>query len=104
MRLINQSECFKIHQCDCKRCFFLESKYESVWLTFHQLLSLRHKINALDINRHFEESCGCCIDIIEFCNRKDLMVLDTCRLIDIKAFLKTTFEQLEQESAVAVPL
>lgn len=102
MHLLHQSKYFTIYQCDLKRCFYFEMEHKSVWLSFCQLLVLRQKVNEMDLNAHFEEDGNKSgIEILIFCNREHVVILDTYQLIDLKAFMKSTFAIFEHVSEVS---
>lgn len=100
MHLLYQSKYFRICQCDQKRCFLFETENKSVWLSFCQLLALRHKVNAIDLEAHFDDELNKCgLEILMFCNCEHVILLDTYQVIDLKAFMKQTFAILENSSA-----
>lgn len=75
-----------------------------VWLSFCQLLALRCKVNAMDLEAHFDETRNNGgIEILLFCNREHVIILDTYQLIDLKAFMKSAFATFEPAAVPGVP-
>ncbi len=96
MHLLHRSKYFSLYQCDLRRCFYFETKHKFVWLSFCQLLALRQKVNAMDLEAHFDEDRNKSgIEILIFCNREHVILLDTYQLIDLKAFMKAAFVAFE---------
>lgn len=101
MNLLHRSKYFAVYQCDARRCFLFESEHKSVWLSFCQLLALRQKVNAIDLQAHFEEHGNTSgIEILLFCNREHVLILDTYKVIDLKAFVRDAFAFVEQSTLV----
>lgn len=95
MNLLHRSKFFSIYQCDSKRCFLFESEHKSVWLSFCQLLALRQKVNIIDLEAHFTDGGNLSgIEVLMFCNREHVLILDTQTLIDLKACIKNVFFRL----------
>ncbi len=96
MQLLHESTYFKLRQCDLKRCFLFETEHKTVHLTFCQLLGLRKNVRKLDLEAHFdEEQNKSGIDILIFCNREHVLILDTYQIIDLKDFMEEAFAILE---------
>ncbi len=103
MELLYQSKYFAIRQCDQKRCFCFETEYKSVHLSCCQLLALRDKVRSMDLEAHFDEERNRNgIEILTFCNREHLIVLDTYQVIDLKFFMEATFALLQGASVSRV--
>lgn len=92
MYLLYSSRYFSIHQCDSKRCFLFDAGHKTVWLSFCELLTLRQKVNAMDLPAHFDDlknPSG--IEILFFCNTEDVLLLNTHQVIDLKEFMTGVF-------------
>lgn len=104
MNLLHQSYNFASHQCDRDRCFYIDFGKKQVKLTFCQLLSLRHKVQRINLEAHFDgkyNNSG--IEILTLCNREHLFILDTKEIIELKELLRVTFGVLEINSLVTRP-
>ncbi len=101
MNLLYQSYYFSSYQCDRGRCFYIDFGHKEVKFSFCQLLSLRQKLQKIDLNSHFDKELNYNgIEILSLCNREHLFVLDTYQVIDLKQLLKATFGILELNSLV----
>lgn len=101
MNLLYKSYYFASYQCDRNRCFYLDFGHKQIKLTFCQLLSLRQKVQKIDLDSHFDEDLNYHgIEILTLCNREHLFILDTLQVIDLKQLMKTTFGMLELNSLV----
>ena len=102
MNLLYKSYYFASYQCDQSRSFYIDFGHKQVKLSFCQLLSIRQKVQAIDISSHFDKDLNYSgIEILTLCNREHLFVFDTLQIIDLKQLLKTTFGVLELNSLVA---
>jgi len=102
MHLLYESKYFKIKQCDFKRCFVFETENKQVRMTCFQLLALRNKVNSIDLESHFDdEQNRSGLEILVFCNREHLMILNTYQVIDLKTFMATAFAILERHALPA---
>lgn len=96
MNLLHKSKYFAAYQCDSKRCFCFDFGQKPINLSFCQLLALRKKVNAIDLDSHFDGSLNPHgIEILVLCNREHILILDTYQVIDLKELIKTTFAMLE---------
>lgn len=103
MEFLGQSKYFSIKQCDLKRCFCFETEEKSVPLSFCQLIDLRDKVRSIDIETHFDaDQNKHGIEILCFCNRKHLIILDTFQVIDLKTCIATTFTFLRNANILAL--
>lgn len=101
MNLLYQSYFFASYQCDQSRSFYIDFGHKQVKLSFCQLLSMRHKLQAIDISSHFDEDLNYSgIEILTLCNKEHLFIFDTLQVIDLKELLKATFGVLEMNSLV----
>lgn len=92
MNLLHRSKYYTLYQCDVRRCFCFETAHKSAFLSFCQLLALRHQVNQINIEAHFyEDRNKNGLEIICFCNREHLLLLDTYQVIDLKNFIEETF-------------
>ncbi|HET7361843.1 MAG TPA: hypothetical protein VFI78_07915 [Salinimicrobium sp.] len=96
MNLLYKSKYFASYQCDTRRCFYFDFGEESISLSFCQLLALRNKVNAINLESHFNSDLNKHgIEILMLCNREHILILDTLQVIDLKDLLKATFGMLE---------
>ena len=101
MNLLYKSYYFASYQCDKSRSFYLDFGHKQVKLTFCQLLSIRQKVNAINLDSHFDKDMNYNgIEILTLCNREHLFILDTLQVIDLKQLIKATFGMLELNSLV----
>ncbi len=101
MNLLYKSYYFASYQCDQSRSFYIDFGHKQVKLSFCQLLSIRQKVQAIDISSHFDKELNYSgIEILTLCNREHLFVFDTLQIIDLKQLLKATFGVLELNSLV----
>lgn len=105
MNLLHTSKYFAAYQCDAQRCFCFDFGQKPIYLSFCQLLSLRTKVNAIDLESHFDNDLNAHgIEILVLCNREHILILDTYQVIDLKELIKTTFGMLELNTLVASQL
>ena len=101
MNLLYKSYYFASYQCDQSRCFYIDFGHKQVKLSFCQLLSIRQKVQAVDISSHFDKNLNYSgIEILTLCNKEHLFIFDTLEIIDLKQLLKATFGVLELNSLV----
>ncbi len=101
MNLLYKSYNFASYQCDRNRCFYIDFGHKTVKLSFCQLLSLRQKVQKIDLDSHFSKDLNYSgIEILTLCNREHLFILDTVQVIELKELIKTTFGMLELNSMV----
>lgn len=101
MNLLYQSYYFASYQCDQSRCFYVDFGDKKVKLSLCQLLSIRKKVQDIDLEAHFDGNMNYHgMEILSLCNREHLFVLDTLQIIDLKQLLKATFGILELNSLV----
>lgn len=102
MNLLYKSYYFASYQCDKSRSFYLDFGHKQVKLSFCQLLSIRQKVNSINLNSHFDKDMNYNgIEILTLCNREHLFILDTLQVIDLKQLIKATFGMLELNSLVS---
>lgn len=95
MTLLHQSAYFAIYQCERKRCFQFAYSSKRVALTCCQLLALRNRIENMDLEAHFDDQRNPHgLEILTFCNRQHLLLLNTYEVIDLKHLMKATFDKL----------
>lgn len=105
MNLLYTSHFFASYQCDSTRCFRIDFGQKSYRLTFCQLLALRQKVKAIDLDAHFDDtrnSSG--IEILSLCNREHILILETLQVVDLKDLLKATFGVMELNALVSTSL
>lgn len=96
MNLLYKSKYFATYQCDSKRCFYFDFGQKPISISFCQLLALRNKVNAINLEAHFNSDLNKHgIEILMLCNREHILILDTLQVIDLKALLKASFGMLE---------
>ncbi|MGB7842014.1 MAG: hypothetical protein WBL21_04445 [Salinimicrobium sp.] len=101
MNLLYQSYYFASYQCDHDRSFYIDFGNKKIKLSLCQLLSIRKKVQDIDLEAHFNEDLNYHgIEILTLCNREHLFILDTLQVIDLKQLLKATFGMLEVNSLV----
>ena len=101
MNLLYKSYYFSSYQCDHSRSFCIDFGHKQVKLSFCQLLSIRQKVQAIDISSHFDKELNHGgIEILTLCNREHVFVLDTLQVIDLQRLLRATFGVLELNSLV----
>lgn len=102
MNLLYKSYYYSAYQCDRSRCFYIDFEHKRVKLSLCQLLSLRHKVQKINLDSHFDKDLNYHgMEILTFCNREHLFILDTLQIIDLKQLLKGTFGMLELHSIVS---
>lgn len=102
MNLLYQSKYFSAYQCDARRCFYFDFGRGPVNLSFCQLLSLRNKVNHIDIEAHFDPDMNPSgIEILMLCNGEHILILDTLQVIDLKEFMQSTFGILEMNTSLS---
>lgn len=102
MNLLYKSYYFASYQCDKSRSFYLDFGHKQVKLSFCQLLSIRQKVNSINLDSHFDKDMNYNgIEILTLCNREHLFILDTLQVIDLKQLIKATFGMLELNSLVS---
>src|SRR5699024_4096378 len=105
MELIVHSTYFTLHQCDQQRCFNFQVAHKSATLTFCQLLNLRNRVNAMDLEAHFDsERNPNGLEILTFCNRRHLIVLNTYDVIDLKEMMTAAFSILQGPRVTALAM
>ena len=102
MNLLYKSQYGASYQCDTTRCFYVEFGEKRMKLRFCQLLDLRKKVLAIDISTHFEPDLNPHgLEILTFCNREHLLILDTLQVLELKQLVKDTFGMLELNAIVS---
>lgn len=101
MNLLYQSYYFASYQCDKDRSFYIDFGNKKVKLSLCQLLSIRKKVQDINLEAHFDTELNYHgIEILTLCNREHLFVLDTLQIIDLRQLFKATFGMLELNSLV----
>lgn len=95
--LVCRSKYFAIYQCNLKRCFCLQTAHRSIHLSLCQLLAFREKVKKIDLNAHFyAEKNPSGLEVLLFCNREHVLILDTYQVIDLKKLIYMAFKNLSQ--------
>ncbi len=95
MTLLYQSAYFAIYQCERSRRFRFVCSSKRVELTCCQLLALRTRVVNIDLDAHFDNARNPRgLEILTFCNRQHLLLLNTYEVIDLKRLMKATFDKL----------
>lgn len=100
MNLLYQSDNFACYQCDRNRCFFLAYGKQTISLSCCQLLALRQKVNAINIETHFNGHNPSGIEILSLCNREHLLILETLQVLELKELIRASFGFMEINSLV----
>ncbi|NAS30701.1 hypothetical protein GTQ40_06935 [Flavobacteriaceae bacterium R38] len=70
---------------------------KEILLSFCELLGFRNRINAIDINTHFYgDHSG--IEILPLCNLKEVLILETTDVLELKKIIDTIFTPQESET------
>jgi hypothetical protein len=102
MKLLYKSYYFSSYQCDRTRSFYIDFGHKEVKFSFCQLLSLRHKMQKINLDSHFDQDLNKNgIEILTLCNREHLFILNTLQVLDLRQLLKATFGMLELNSLVS---
>ena len=92
MLLLERSTYYSIHQSDTKRVFFVDLGQKVVKLNFCQMLALREKVNAIqldllfdgDINKHG-------FHLLTLCNNEHLFILSIEEVLDLVRLVHNSF-------------
>lgn len=106
MSIIYQSKFYIFYQSDTDRCFYLDFGQKIVRLSFCQLLGLRHKINSISIESHFDSDLNKHgFEILTLCNKEHLFLLNTLEVLDLKELVNNSFFLLDvpTEKIMAIP-
>lgn len=100
MNILFQSKLFSSYQPDKGRHFVIDFPNKSLNLSFCQLLALRHQVNNIDLEAHFNGENIHGMEILVLCNREHIFIFNTLEIIDLKQFVKGTFAMLELNTLV----
>jgi len=68
---------------------------KEILLSFCELLAFRNTINAIDIDAHFyNHHSG--IEIISLCNLKEILILETEDVLELKKIMERIFTSKEE--------
>lgn len=92
MDIICKSEYYIFYQSESERCFYIDFGSKTIPLSLCQLLSLRHKINAIPIEHHFDSTLNKHgFEILQLCNKAHLFILTTLEILDLNYLLDQSF-------------
>lgn len=92
MSIVYQSKFYTFLQSDTDRCFYIDFGQKIVKLSFCQLLGLRHKINSISIEAHFDSDLNKHgFEILTLCNKEHLFLLNTLEVLDLKELVSHSF-------------
>lgn len=92
MSIVYQSKFYTFSQSDTDRCFYIDFGQKTVKLSFCQLLGLRHKINSISIEDHFDSDLNKHgFEILTLCNKEHLFLLNTLEILDLKELVSHSF-------------
>ncbi|PCJ95471.1 MAG: hypothetical protein COA50_09740 [Flavobacteriaceae bacterium] len=95
MTVVYKSKFYTFYQSDQKKCFYIDFGQKLVPLSFCQLLALRQKIITISIENHFyTEHNQHGLEILVFCNKEHLFVLNTFEILDLKELVEVGFSVL----------
>lgn len=95
MERIHSSQYYTFYQSGTERCFYIDFGHKLVRFPFCELLSLRQKVWAVDIESHFDGSNPHGFEILSLCNKEHLFVLNTLEFLDLKDLLTGAFFMLD---------
>ncbi|WP_072986618.1 hypothetical protein [Pseudozobellia thermophila] len=96
MERIHSSRYYTFYQSDTERCFYIDFGHKLVRFTFCELLSLRQKVWAIDIESHFDDEVNPHgLEILSLCNKEHLFILNTLEVLDLKDLLTGAFFMLD---------
>ena len=76
--------------------YILRFHSKHIELSFCELLVFRTKINSIDICAHFYDNHKG-IEIISLCNLKEILILETTDVLELKKVLETFFAPVEYQ-------
>ncbi|MEE9362384.1 MAG: hypothetical protein V3U92_07295 [Cellulophaga sp.] len=96
MQLLFQLNQYSFYQATSARVFHIHFGNKLVAFSFCQLLALRHKINEIVIEDHFDgELNPHGFEILTLCNKEHLFILNTLEILDLKTVVNQAFDLLE---------
>ena len=95
MNLIHQSKYYSLYQSVKERCFYVDFGQKTLRMSLCQLLSLREKVNGINIKNHFNGDLNKHgFEVLMLCNKEHLFILNTLEILDLKQFIDHTFVAL----------
>ncbi|MBA4744982.1 hypothetical protein GO009_03985 [Muricauda sp. TY007] len=85
MNVIFQSTYYTLYQAANERCYYIDFGQKLVRMSLCQLLSLRHKVNTIAIENHFDSDLNAHgFEVLMLCNKEHLFILNTLEVLDLK--------------------
>lgn len=95
MDIVYRSSFYTLYQSSKERCFYIDFGSKMVRMSLCQLLSLRHKVMTIAIERHFDSTLNKHgFEILQLCNKSHLFILNTFEILDIKQLITGGFATL----------
>lgn len=98
MKPLHKSHYFTSYQCDTTRRFYIDFNQKMVKLRLCQLLALRHQVQKINLEAHFNGNNEHGLEILTLCNKEHLFVFNTIEVVDLFDLVKGTFAMLELNS------
>lgn len=103
MKLLHKSHYFSSYQCDNTRRFYVDFNHKLVKFRLCQLLALRHQVQKINLEAHFNGNNEHGLEIFTLCNKEHLFVFNTIEVLDLLDLVKGTFTMLELNSMITSP-
>lgn len=95
MKTICRSKFYALYQSDEERCHYLDMGQKTIKLSFCQLLALRHKVQEIAIEDHFDSAFNKHgFETLMLCNKEHLFILNTLETLDLKELVEKSFLKL----------
>ncbi|WP_047247182.1 hypothetical protein [Maribacter thermophilus] len=91
MERIHSSQYYTFFQSKTEKCFYIDFGQKVVGFRFCELLSLRQKIWAINIETHFDGANIHGFEILSLCNKEHFFILNTLEVLDLKDLLSGAF-------------
>ncbi len=92
MILLERSKFYSIHQSNQDRCYYVNLGQKVLRLSFCQLLAMRQKVNALELDTLFDADLNKHgFEILTLCNNQHLFILNIYEILDLKSLMQNTF-------------
>ncbi len=95
MKTICRSKFYALYQSDEERCHYLDMGQKTIKLSFCQLLALRHKVQKIAIEDHFDADFNKHgFEMLMLCNKEHLFILNTLEILDLMTLVEKSFYKL----------
>ncbi|GGG36709.1 hypothetical protein GCM10011414_02580 [Croceivirga lutea] len=92
MLLLEKSTYYSVHQSETKRLFHVDFGQKVVKLNFCQMLALREKVNAIQLDLLFDSEVNKHgLHMLTLCNNEHLFVLSIEQVIDLVRLVHNSF-------------